>query len=40
MHNLIVEIQSRIQAEVVAAFDFAEASPFPNQYEAYDDVYA
>ena len=40
IHSLIIEIQSRIQAEVVAAFDFAEASPFPNQHEAYDGVYA
>lgn len=40
IQNSIIGIQSRIQAQVAAAFDFAEASPFPNQNEAYDGVYA
>lgn len=38
--SLIMEIKSRIQAEVDAAFDFAENSHFPDQCEAYDGVYA
>jgi TPP-dependent pyruvate/acetoin dehydrogenase alpha subunit len=33
-------IKEKIDSEVAAAFEFAEASPFPNQSEAYEGVYA
>jgi TPP-dependent pyruvate/acetoin dehydrogenase alpha subunit len=40
MQNSITELKSTIDTEVNAAFDFAENSPFPDQREAYDGVYA
>ena len=40
IQSLIVDIQSGIMAEVTEAFYFAETSPFPNQHEAYDGVFA
>ena len=33
-------IKSEIDLEVAKAFEFAESSPFPDQSEAYDGVYA
>jgi pyruvate dehydrogenase E1 component alpha subunit len=36
----IDEIKLFINSEIKAAFDFAEKSPFPLQYEAYENVYA
>ena len=33
-------IKEQIDSEVAAAFEFAEASPFPSQSEAYEGVYA
>lgn len=38
--SYIDEIKSKVDAEIVAAFDFAESSPFPNQHEAFVGVYA
>ena len=35
----IAEMQSDIEQEVKAAFDFAEASPFPPAAHAYTDLY-
>jgi TPP-dependent pyruvate/acetoin dehydrogenase alpha subunit len=40
MQNSITEFKFMIEAEVNAAFDFAENSPFPDRREAYDGVYA
>jgi pyruvate dehydrogenase E1 component alpha subunit len=40
MQNSITELKSTIDTEVNVAFDFAENSPFPDQREAYDGVYA
>lgn len=40
MESSLVNIKSEIDLEVRRAFDFAETSPFPNQSEAYDGVYA
>jgi pyruvate dehydrogenase E1 component alpha subunit len=34
------KIKAEIDIEVNAAFEFAERSPFPDQSEAYDGVYA
>ena len=38
--NILDTIRTESNAEVQVAFDFAENSPFPNQSEAYEDVYA
>ena len=38
--SLIVDVQLAITEEINLAFDFAESSPFPDQHEAYDGVYA
>ena len=40
MQNSITELKLTIEAEINTAFDFAENSPFPDQREAYDGVYA
>ena len=40
LQRLVMDIKSNVMAEVNAAFDFAETSPFPDQHEAYDDVFA
>jgi len=40
MERSINEIASNIHTEIVAAFDFAETSSFPDQHEAYSGVYA
>ena len=40
MQKSITEFKFMIEAEVNAAFDFAENSPFPDRREAYDGVYA
>jgi pyruvate dehydrogenase E1 component alpha subunit len=40
VHNLIAQLKFTIETEVNAAFDSAENSPFPDQREAYDGVYA
>jgi len=40
MQNSITEFKFMIEAEINAAFDFAENSPFPDRREAYDGVYA
>ncbi len=40
LQNSVLGLKSTIEAEVNAAFDFAENSPFPDQREAYDGVYA
>ena len=36
----LLSIKESINSEVLAAFEFAEASPFPDQLEAYKGVYA
>jgi len=38
--NILDTIRTESNTEVQAAFEFAENSPFPNQSEAYQDVYA
>ncbi|QWD96906.1 thiamine pyrophosphate-dependent dehydrogenase E1 component subunit alpha [Polynucleobacter sp. MG-6-Vaara-E2] len=40
LQGLVMDIKSNVMNEVNAAFDFAETSPFPNQHEAYDNVFA
>ncbi len=38
--NVILSIEKKINLEVQRAFEYAENSPFPNNKEAYMDVYA
>jgi len=40
LQSLVMDIKSNVMVEVNAAFDFAETSPFPNQHEAYEGVFA
>lgn len=34
------KLEAGIEREIVAAFEFAKASPFPEQYEIFTDIYA
>ena len=38
--NGLMALHSQLDAEILAAFEFAEASPFPEQSEAFSDEYA
>lgn len=40
LERFINQTKSTIESEISTAFDFAETSPFPDQCEAYDGVYA